>query len=113
MLPSTTTMRAWRVPTVMRLTRADAIGAHESAQRFKDDDAAVFLLELLEDREPGATDGERGAVQGVGEPRLGFRLGAVADLGAARLKIAEPRAARDLAIRILPRQPHLEIVALG
>src|SRR5262245_3724332 len=114
MFPAMTTSRA-RSSTVAiaPLSFGDAIGAHEIAERFRNDDAAVLFLKLLEDREPRATDGEGGAVQRVREARLCLWLRAVADLCAAGLKITEPRAARDLAVRVLTREPHLEIVALG
>ncbi len=46
------------------------------------------------------------------EARLGPRLGAVADLRAARLEVAAVRAARDLAVGVLTGQPHLEVVRL-
>src|SRR6202012_1223714 len=69
---------------------------------------------LLEDGDEGAPHGERGAVQGVEEARLGLGLGAVADLGAAGLEIAEVGAARDLAVEALAGEPGLEVVgALG
>src|SRR5690606_10770014 len=92
--------------------RRDAIDTHEAAERLGDDDAAVALLKLLENREPGEPDGERRAVQRVREPRLGVRAQPIANARAACLLVAEGRTARDLAIRVLGRQPHLEVVAL-
>ncbi len=62
--------------------RHETIGAHERAQRFGHDHAAVLLLELLEDREPGAADREARAVQRApGEAWPWAR--AVANLGAS------------------------------
>src|SRR5690606_28715296 len=76
------------------------------------DHAAVGLLVLLEDRHQRASNGERRAVQGVHQLRFGFGGWAKADLGAARLEITKRAAARNLAVRLLARQPHLEVVAL-
>jgi hypothetical protein len=59
-----------------------------------------------------AADREGRAVQRVHQARLGLGLRAVADLRAPRLEVAEVRAARDLPVVALPRQPHLEIVRL-
>src|SRR5262249_15679908 len=76
------------------------------------DEGAVRLLVLLEDRDEGATDRERRAVQRVDEARLRLGLGAVADLRAACLKVTVVRAARDLTVEALTGQPHLEVVRL-
>src|SRR5262249_54006000 len=75
-------------------------------------DAAVGLLVLLEDRDDRAADGERRPVQRVREPGLGLRLGPIPDLRAARLEVAEVRAARNLAVAVLPGPPDPGVVTL-
>ncbi len=86
--------------------------AHVGAQRVGDDDGAVGLLVVLEDRDERAADGESRAVQRVHELRL-TRFGiAPARLHAPRLKRFAVAARRDLAVLALPRQPDLEVVGL-
>src|SRR5690606_10274715 len=70
------------------------------------------LLILLEDRHDRPTDRDARAIERVDRTRLAANLGPVADLRAPRLEIFEVRARRDLAIRVLTGQPHLEVVRL-
>ena len=82
-------------------------------QRLGDDDGAVRLLVVLEDGDERPPDREAGAVQRVQEPRLRPGLRAVAQARAAGLEVLAVRARRDLAVRLLPRQPDLDVVGLG
>ena len=67
------------------LGRANHIDAHERAQGFRDDHAAVGLLVVFDNREPGSAYGESAAVQGVDV--VGFTFaGFGADLRAAGLE---------------------------
>src|SRR5688572_30133474 len=62
--------------------------ANVRADGGRQDDAAVGLLEVLENGDQGAADGEPGAVQGVHELRLPLALGADARAHAPRLEVA-------------------------
>src|SRR5262249_37155680 len=76
------------------------------------DDGSVDLLVLLEDGDERPADGQARAVQRMDEARLRLRFGPIANLRTPRLVITEVRAARDLAIEVLAREPHLEVVCL-
>ena len=76
------------------------------------DDRAVLLLIVLENRDQRAADGEARSVQRVHELRLAGAAGAELDVRAARLERLGVAAGRDLAIRLLARQPHLDVVGL-
>src|SRR5262245_22336364 len=78
---------------------------HVGTQRRGNGDRAILLLEVLEDGNQGASHGKPRAVQGVDEARALLPRLAAARLHAPRLEFAAVRAARDLAIGALPRQP--------
>ena len=89
--------------------------AHIGPQGLGNEDRAVGLLVVFEDREPGAAHGQAAAVERVHKLGLGLRPPArpVADVGAPRLKGVEVGAGRDFAVEILSRQPDFEVVGLG
>src|SRR5436190_8402024 len=72
----------------------------------------VVALEVLENGNQGAPDRQTGAVEGMKRQRpLPFRR-PVARLHAQGLECAAIRAAGNLAVGPLPRQPNLDIVSL-
>src|SRR5215212_10931359 len=87
--------------------------AHIRLENGWDRDAAVLVLIVLQNGDKRAADREAGAVERVHEARLLFAGRAIAGIHAARLEIRADRAARNLAIHSLPRQPHLDVVGLG
>src|SRR5688572_25739746 len=72
--------------------------AEVRTKRLGDFYRAVFLLELLEDRDERAPDREARSVERVHERRLSLLLLAPANLRPSRLEVLEVRAARDLSI---------------
>ncbi len=76
-------------------------------------DAAVGLLVIFEDGEPGAADGQAAAVERVDELGLARPSWAVADVGAAGLEGLEVGAGRDFAVEVLAGEPDFEVVGLG
>src|SRR5205807_2961789 len=87
--------------------------AHVGTQRLGDRHRAIFVLVVLEHRDQGAADGEARAVQGVHEARSFTFLGPIARAHAAGLVVAAVRAARDLAIGVLSRQPDFYVESLA
>src|SRR5207302_9200204 len=86
--------------------------AHIGLQRLGDRDGAVVALKVLEDRDHRAADRQAGAVQRMHRPRPLALCGPVARLHALRLERAAIRAAGDLAIGTLARQPNFQVVGL-
>ena len=76
-------------------------------------DGAVGLLVVLENREPGAANGEAAAVECVHEFGLLFAGGLEADVGAASLEGFEVGAGGDFAIELLAGEPDFEVEGLG
>src|SRR6185436_17780244 len=99
-----------------RSRRRDAFEApHVRAQGRREQHRAVRLLAVLEHGDERAADGEARAVERVQQRRLAasiWTMRAVAQVGAARLEVLAVAARGDLAIRVLPRQPHLDVVGL-
>src|SRR6266542_6993118 len=85
--------------------------AHVGMQRGGHVDAAIGALVILHDRDKRAADGEARAVQRMHELGLALCI-SVARLHPPRLKRLAVAARADLAVRVLRRQPHLEIVRL-
>ena len=71
------------------------------------------LLVIFHDRHQSAADRQAGAVQGMHQLRLAGGGIAPARLHAPRLEILEVAAGGDLAILLLARQPHFQVVGLG
>src|SRR5688572_28523350 len=98
---------------------ASAIGAQPlppievRAQGRGDPHAAISLLAVLEQRHERAPDREPGAVEGVHQLGAPLPLGAEAGAHPPRLEVAAVRAAGDLAVAALPRQPDLDVVGLA
>src|SRR5262245_35760420 len=86
--------------------------AHVGTQRFRDDDAAVFLLIVLQHRDERSPDRESGAVECVNKDGFALGLLAIANLGATRLKILKIRTGTNLSISGLTRQPHFKVIGL-
>ena len=96
------------------LLPADALQAVQvGAQGGGDDDGAVGLLVVFDDRHPGAAHGQAAAVQGVQQFRLAGLAAPEAQVGAARLKGLKVRAGGDLLILARGGQPDLQVVGLG
>ena len=87
--------------------------AHVGHERVRDGDAAILLLVVLQDGDQRAADGEAGAVEGMDEAVVLAALGAVARVHAPRLEVAANGTGGDLAVGVLPRQPHLDVVGLA
>src|SRR5437667_8789543 len=113
-LPRSTTPASLRGPNEARIlsgARDPLLPVHVLAQGARHANRPVGVLAVLENRDQGAPDGEAGAVQGM--HRLGLALlVAESRLHAARLERLEVGARGDLAIRLLRRQPDLDIVGL-
>src|SRR5205085_7421436 len=99
------------VATTTCLLRDALHPLHVLSQRFGNHHAAVALLIVLENGHERATEGKSGAVDRVDESRFLFRC-PITNVRATRLKVGEVRARRNLAIRLLSWQPHLEVVCL-
>src|SRR5262245_38595973 len=95
-------------------TRFEAIGsrknlpdpihtAHVGTQRFRDDNAAVFLLIVFKHGNQGSTYGEPRTVQSVNENRFTLRFFAIANLRSARLKVFKVRTGANFSIGGLAR----------
>src|SRR5262245_2668169 len=85
---------------------------HVGTQRGGNGDRSILLLIIFENGDQCPPDRETGAVQGVDEARALLARLAAARLHAPRLELAAVRAAGDLAIHVLPRQPDLDVVGL-
>src|SRR5688572_8759830 len=85
---------------------------HVGFQRFRNKDRPIRLLIVLDYRNPGAADGQPRAIQRVRELDLAGTVRAIANRRAACLERFGVRAGRDLAIRLLTREPHFDVVRL-
>src|SRR5262249_24209270 len=85
---------------------------HVRSQHRGNGDRSILLLVVFQDCDQGAPDREAGAVQRVNKARALLARLAPAGLHAPRLELATIRAARNLAIGVLPRQPDLDVVGL-
>src|SRR5581483_5284869 len=79
----------------------------------RDEHGAIGLLVILENGQPGAAHGEGAAIQSMNEFRLRLALGAVADIGAPRLKRLKIRAGGDFAEKLLAGEPDFDVVSFG
>src|ERR1700761_6321316 len=95
------------------LLRGDPVRSHIRTQRFRYRHAAIGLLGILQDRQPGATDRQPAPIQRVHILTLLAAFGAIANIRAPSLIGFKIRAGRNLAIELLARQPDFEIVRLG
>ena len=75
-----------------KLSGRDPFRSNIRPQRFRNHYAAVGLLVILDDRNPGAAYGQPTAVQRVHEFGLVLTLGSIANVGAPRLIRLEIRA---------------------
>src|SRR6185437_13686098 len=87
--------------------------AHIGLQRIGHGDRAVVLLVVLQHGDEGAADGKPGPVERMDKARALAFFRAEACANPPGLKLAAIRAARDLAIGVLPRQPDLDVVGLA
>jgi hypothetical protein len=87
----------------------DVSAAHKGPQYSRHLDRAVGLLVVLENGQKRPAKRQTRAIQGVDELRPGFRRRSIANSRAPRLEIAAVATRRDLAIRVLAREPDLEI----
>src|SRR5437763_664531 len=85
--------------------------AHEGHERLGHRDRSVGVLAVLEDRDERAPDRQPRAVERVHGLDLSLRV-AIARLHAPCLERLEVGARGNLAIRVLSRQPHLQVVGL-
>src|SRR5262245_31143681 len=81
-------------------------------QRLRHADRSVGLLVVLENGDQSPSHRDARAVQRVHEAGLLFALRPVARVHAPGLEVAAIGAGRNLAIGLLPRQPHLDVVGL-
>src|SRR5690606_23069330 len=99
---------------VHRLGPEDGGGAvHVSAQSLGHRDAAILVLIVLEHGHQGTANSETGTIDGVQEFRLAGDGIAPTCLHATRLEVTEVAARGNLAVGVLARQPHFEIVGLA
>ena len=70
----------------------DAIRAHGRLQRFWNQDAAVGLLEILHDRDPGVSHRQPTSIQSVDKLSFVLAFGAIANIRPAGLEGFEIRA---------------------
>src|SRR5947207_11088456 len=94
------------------ITRDHLLPAHIGLQRLGDRDGAVMALKVLDDRDHRAADRQPGTVERVHGLGSLPSAGAIARLHALGLEGAAIRAAGNLAIGVLRRQPNLEVVGL-
>ena len=92
---------------------ADCLESAEGHEGSRYADRTVGALIVLQDGDQRATDGESRAVEGVNERRLRFRVAAVANSAPSGLEIGAIRTRADLAVELLSREPHFEIIRLG
>src|SRR5215469_9417859 len=95
-------------PSAMRLY--DLLPSHIGLQCPGQRHRTVVALEVLEDRDQSSADRQTGAVQRMHGQSPLAASGAIARLHTLRLECAAIRAAGNLAIGPLPRQPDLDIV---
>src|SRR2546429_2601437 len=89
----------------------DVESAHVGPQRRGYSDGAVLLLIILDDRDNRAREGQAGSIEGVDELRLATLL-PEADVGPARLELAEVRTGGDLEVAVVTGDIGLEVVLL-
>src|SRR5262245_36214135 len=82
-------------------------------QGFRNHHRAVLLLIIFHDGDPGSSDRQSRTVQGMNEPDLLTGAWPILYIRPAGLKSIEVAAGGNLAIGILARQPHFDIVAFG
>src|SRR5450759_3726261 len=80
---------------------------------FRPDDRAVWRLVILQHGDDDPRQGEARTVEGVHEFGPGARLGAEADVGAARLEVHEVAARANLQPLLNARRPDLNIVPVS
>src|SRR5690606_5340181 len=97
--------------TKRRLLGVDDVGSQERPQHRWHSHASVLILILLADRDERTTHGETRTIESVHVTRLFFRSGAVADLSSSRLEVGKTRAAGNLTVALLRRQPNFQIVS--
>src|SRR5258708_5113464 len=90
----------------------DVQAAHIGSQRLGYGHPAIALLIIFEHRDQSASDRQARAVEGVDEASSLAFLRPKTRLPAATLELAPLRAARDLAIGLLPREPDLDVIGL-
>ena len=90
----------------------NAIKSHVLSQNLRHDDRPILLLIVLEHGDPRAPDREAGTIERMHKLRLRTTTTPETDLRAPRLERLVIRTLRDLAKRILRRQPHLDVVSL-
>jgi hypothetical protein len=88
--------------------------AHVGPERFWNQDRAVGLLIVFDNRHPCASHGQPAAVQGVNELELALgTAGPVTDVRSPRLEGVEVRAGGDFPVKLLAGEPDLQIEGLG
>ncbi len=94
------------------LKNGDAIDAHEGLERNWNKDGTIGLLIIFEQRQPGAADGEGGAIEGV--DKFAFtRGGFEADGGATGLECFAIGAGGDLHEFTCGGEPDFDVVGFG
>ena len=89
------------------------MAVHVRDESVGDANGAVRLLIVFENGEIRAAYGESGAVEGMQVLGLLGAGGAVADVGASRLKVKEVGTGADLAVESLAGQLDLKIISFG
>src|SRR6516164_11777805 len=91
----------------------DAFRAYVGTKNLGQQHAAVRLLIVLDNRNPGAPDGEATAIQSVHKLALARTFGTITNVGTPCLKCFEVGTGRDLAKQSLAREPHFKVIRLG
>src|SRR3954468_1139485 len=90
----------------------DAIALQVWLQDFGNENAAVSLLIILDDRYPGPANGQSATVDRVKEVSL--RLATlISNLRTPRLKCVKVRAGRDFLVGVLSWKPDFNVVSFG
>src|SRR5271165_6743018 len=97
----------------LKLPGSDAVRANVRTQNFGDQHAAIRLLIVLDNGDPGATDGEAAAIQGVHQFALARAFRTITNVGTTGLEGFKVRARGNLAEQSLARQPHFDVVGFG
>src|SRR6266850_7311532 len=95
------------------LPTRDVFYPHVLAQRLRHQYAAISLLIIFQNRQPGAPNGQAAAVQGVHEIGFLAAFRTPANIRTPRLESLKVRARGNFAIELLPRQPNFEVISLG
>src|SRR5579871_3269522 len=103
---------SWQVHVWLKLPGSNPLRSDIRAQDLRNHDGAVSLLIIFHDCDPRAADRQPAAVERVHELRFILAFRTEADVGTPCLIRLKIRTGRNLAIKLLPRQPDFDVVRL-